>query len=312
MSQRWRCSSTNTDENEELVATQEMCHYCFDVLMERILRGSANGVDVLSERRLQAEQHKDENNRSRRSEELIPQLNISPSLECPLFVTWEKRRFNATPPALSPISSGFTTPASSNIASDDDNFNQDNFEYDLRGCIGTLAPRQLNKALSEFALLSAFKDRRFNPISLHELRELRVGVSLLVKYEECKNCFDWKVGTHGIIIKFEISRRGSSYGEQYSATYLPEVAYEQRWNPEDTVISLIRKAGYRGYISDELLEQIQCTRYQSSKYRTTYQDYVMSKWHGEDPLSSADAVTVAAVDEALRQKVKAGKTCVVL
>lgn len=286
-----------------------MCHYCFDVLLERILRGSAHSTDAFSKRRLQNEHIAEYD---RKSEELIPQLNLSPSIECPLFVTWEKRRSNATPPALSPVSSGFTTPASSNVASDDDASNPDNFEYELRGCIGTLAPRQLKKALSEFALSSAFKDRRFNPISLHELRELRVGVSLLVKYEECQDCFDWKVGVHGIIIKFEIGRRGNTFGELYSATYLPEVAYEQRWNQEDAVISLIRKAGYRGSITDELLEQIECTRYQSSKFRTTYQDYVATKWHGDDPLSSVDAVTAAAVDQALRQKVKGSKTCEIL
>lgn len=293
-----------------------MCCYCFDVLLEKILKRTANVADALSNRRLEnsTNNNDEESSKGRWRDDLIPKLNISPSLECPLFVTWEKRRSNnVTPPALSPLSSGFTTPASSNIASDDDNFDQDTFEYDLRGCIGTLAPRPLRSALSEFALSSAFKDRRFNPISLHELRDLRVGVSLLVKYEECKNCFDWKVGTHGIIIKFEInSRRGYDFAEHYSATYLPEVAHEQRWNQEEAVISLIRKAGYRGSISDEMLARIHCTRYQSSKYRITYQDYVLSKWHGDDPLRSVDAMTVAAVDEALRQKVKASKTCGIL
>lgn len=285
-----------------------MCHYCFDVLLERILRGSGHEADAFYKRKLQNEQHTADK-KSGWNQELKPKLDISPTIECPLFVTWEKCRSNFTPPALSPISSGFTTPASSNITSDDDVSNQDNVEYDLRGCIGTLAPRRLKKALSEFALSSAFKDRRFNPISLHELRELRVGVSLLVKYEECKNCFDWKVGVHGIIIKFEVRERDNSFDEHYSATYLPEVAREQRWNQEDAVISLIRKAGYHGSITEKLFARIECTRYQSSKFRATYQDYVMAKWHGGDPLSSVDAVTAAVVDEALKQKVKATKTC---
>lgn len=284
-------SSNNDGQTNDLAATESMCHHCFDVLLEKILQGSSRQSGKV---------------------EPISQLNLSPLLECPLFVTWEKRR-STSPPPLSPVSSGFTTPSSSNVAStDDSNHNQDNFEYDLRGCIGTLAPRQLITALSEFALSSAFKDRRFNPISLHELRDLRVGVSLLVKYEKCKNCFDWEVGTHGIIINFDISRRGSSFGEHYSATYLPEVTLEQRWNQEEAVISLVRKAGYGGIISDEFLEQIQCTRYQSSKYRTSYQDYVLSRCHGDDPLNHIDAMTVAAVDDALRQKVNSSKTCVIL
>jgi uncharacterized protein (TIGR00296 family) len=307
--------SLNGDvQKNELVATREMCHYCFDVLLEKMLRGSAHYMDVLSNQRLRDEQRKDKNSRCGWSEQLTSQLCISPSLECPMFVTWDKRPSGSTP-ALSPVSSEFTTPASSNIASDDDNSDQDGSGYVLRGCIGTLAPTQLRTALSEFALSSAFKDRRFNPISLHELRDLRVGVSLLVKYEECKNCFDWEVGVHGIIIKFEIRRKGSNYDEHYNATYLPEVAYEQRWNQEATVISLIRKAGYRGSIKDELLKQIQCTRYQSSKCRATYQDYIHSKWHGDDPLNGVADMTASAVNEALRASnhtVNVTKTCIIL
>jgi uncharacterized protein (TIGR00296 family) len=303
-----RCSPNNNanageEKNGDLIATQEMCHYCFDVLLEKILRGSAHA------RRGIAKHAEDENTKGsniREKGELVPRLHLSPEVECPLFVTWEKRRADGTP-ALSPISSGFTTPASSNLASDDDSSNEESAEYDLRGCIGTLAARPLVSALSEFAIASACRDKRFDPISLHELRELRVGVSLLVKYEECSNCFDWTVGTHGIIIKFDI-RRGKGFEEHYSATYLPEVAFEQKWNQEEAVISLVRKAGYRGSIYDELLEQIQCTRYQSSKFRTSYQDYVVTKWHGDDPLSSVDVMTAAAVDEALRQKMKASKT----
>ena len=284
------------DQVGELVATQDMCNYCFDVLLEKILRASS---------------YSENTNKGRKNNELVPQLNVSRSLESPLFVTWEKRRSSFTP-AVSPISSGFTTPTSSNILSDDDSSDRDSSEYDLRGCIGTLAPRQLQKALSEFALSSAFVDRRFDPITLHEVQDLRVGVSLLVKYEECKNCFDWKVGTHGIIIKFEVDRKGKTFGELYSATYLPEVAYEQRWNQEKAIVSLVRKAGYRGSITDDFLKKLQCTRYQSSKCQITYQDYVQSKWYGDDPLSRVDIMTVAAVDETLRQKIKASKTCEIL
>ena len=301
-------------QNDELVATQHMCHYCFDVLLEKILRGSAHDIDSFFNQRINDDQNKEKKSCRGWSEQLTPQLVISPSVECPLFVTWDKRRSGSTP-ALSPVSSGFTTPASSNIASDDDNSDQDRPEYVLRGCIGTLAPKQLRMALSEFALSSAFNDRRFNPISLHELRDLRVGVSLLVKYEECKNCFDWEVGVHGIIIKFEINSKGSNYAEHYNATYLPEVAYEQGWNQETTVMSLIRKSGYRGPIKDELIKQIHCTRYQSSKYRATYQDYIHSKWHGVDPLSSVTTMTASAFDEALRgpkHTVYSSKTCIIL
>ena len=255
-----------------------------------------------------------------------------PEVDCPLFVTWSKLRSeNPPPPLLSAVSSsGVTTPAStttassSNITDEDENNSTtpsqqqkhyDESDYDLRGCIGTLAPKSLKYALSEFAITSALHDTRFAPIPLSELPYLRVGVSLLVKYEVCEHCLDWQVGVHGIIIKFKSKvQRASSidYGHTYSATYLPEVAYEQQWSQQEAVLSLIRKAGYCGVISDELLEHVRCTRYQSSKCRLSYQEYAMARHQGVDPLTNVNGVvTAAAVDEAIRQnRGKASKTCV--
>eukprot|EP00804_Cyclotella_cryptica_P016782 CCRYP_002074-RA/>CCRYP_002074-RA protein AED:0.05 eAED:0.05 QI:228/1/1/1/0.5/0.33/3/347/319 len=302
---------------EDLVATQDMCNYCFDVLLEKILRDSAptkrHARSIVSAAKKQFENKHDGGGITKRVGtgegcELFPQLGVSPSVECPLFVTWEKRVLNS--PLLSPISSGFTTPTSSSLALDDDNSNQDSSEYILRGCIGTLSSRPLGTALSEFALASALRDKRFDPISLQELRELRVGVSLLVKYEECLNCFDWVVGTHGIIVRFKIDRGGRLGEDHYSATYLPEVAYEQGWNQDEAVISLVRKAGYRGSISNQMLEQIHCIRYQSSKCRSSYQEYLVSKGYDDDPLRGIDVLTAATVDRALRHDVNASKTCV--
>jgi AMME syndrome candidate gene 1 protein len=41
---------------------------------------------------------------------------------------------------------------------------------DLRGCIGTFSPAQLSTILGKYALISAFEDDRFDPISLKELK----------------------------------------------------------------------------------------------------------------------------------------------
>lgn len=115
----------------------------------------------------------------------------------PLFITWEK---------------------------------EDGDRYALRGCIGTLSPRPLTSAIGEYALTAALRDRRFDPIRPDEIRELRVAVSLLVKYEQCDHVHDWEVGVHGILIRFT-----DGLTADYSATYLPEVAKEQRyvkvWQP---------------------------------------------------------------------------------
>ena len=71
----------------------------------------------------------------------------------------------------------------------------------------------------------------------------------------------------------------------YSATYLPEVARDQQWNQDATIRSLIRKAGYNGQVSDELLQSIRCTRYQSAKLRITYDEYC--QFLGFDPVKVA-------------------------
>mmetsp|Transcript_2214 Transcript_2214/g.3094 ORF Transcript_2214/g.3094 Transcript_2214/m.3094 type:complete len:254 (+) Transcript_2214:322-1083(+) len=225
-----------------LQATPEMCQYCFDVLVKELKTSSSSnaGRGWLSSNSSSADE----------DEATMPAFatTIPASAEAPLFVTWDKRR---------------------SVSSRD---------FDLRGCIGTLAPRPLLTAVGEYALTSAFRDQRFDPIRSHEVPQLRVAVSLLVKYENCEHCHDWIVGVHGIIIKFETD------GAEFSATYLPEVAREQGWDQQVAVQSLIRKAGYDGSIKDGLLKKIRCTRYQSSKHRLTYQEYVSVV--GSDPLKT--------------------------
>jgi AMMECR1 domain-containing protein len=68
-------------------------------------------------------------------------------------------------------------------------------------------------------------------------------------------------------------------------TFLPEVSEQQNWDQEETVAHLVRKAGYRGDLSESLFASIHCSRYQSSKYRMTYKDYV--KVIGRDPIRQA-------------------------
>ena len=190
----------------------------------------------------------------------------------------------------------------------------DDSKYDLRGCIGTLAPKSLQHSLSDFALTSALHDHRFDPIELHEIPYLKVGVSLLVKYETCSDCYDWEVGIHGIIIRFSIES-SSHRTKSYNATYLPEIAFEQQWTQQETVVSLIRKAGYRGVITEKLLQGVHCTRYQSSKYQLTYQEYchAMKIRHGGniDGLDLQNALTAAAIDETMDRQSRTKSSCVI-
>lgn len=168
---------------------------------------------------------------------LVPPTSTATTavVECPLFVTWEKLHGE---------------------------------RYELRGCIGTLSPRRLVTALGEYAHLSAFRDRRFRPISATEVPQLRVSVSLLISYEECTDWKDWVVGVHGVVLNFQ-----GETSQQYSATYLPEVAQQQQWDHHQAISSLIRKAGFKGTIDLELLGRLRCTRYQSSKVKLTFDEY---------------------------------------
>eukprot|EP00056_Hartaetosiga_gracilis_P020792 m.21308 g.21308 ORF g.21308 m.21308 type:complete len:193 (+) comp8707_c0_seq2:94-672(+) len=159
------------------------------------------------------------------------------NINCPLFVTWEK-------------------------------WSERHNDYILRGCIGTFTARDLHDGLSEFALTSAFRDSRFDPISASELPHLRCGVSLLTDFEDADDYLDWEVGTHGIWIEFPLES-----GRTTTATYLPQVMPEQGWTKVEAIDSLLRKGGYRKTIEEEQRQKIKLTRYQSSKIEISYEEW---------------------------------------
>ncbi|OJD16672.1 hypothetical protein AJ78_03182 [Emergomyces pasteurianus Ep9510] len=111
----------------------------------------------------------------------------------------------------------------------------------LRGCIGTFEPQELAAGLKSYALTSAFDDTRFPPIPSSLLPSLSCSLTLLSSFETCSHALDWSLGLHGLRISF-IHR-----GRRFGATYLPDVAVEQGWTKEETVESLMRKAGWDGY-----------------------------------------------------------------
>ena len=143
----------------------------------------------------------------------------------------------------------------------------EDFEYDLRGCIGALSKIPVLKGLDNYTNHSAFRDSRFKPIRSNELEKLKVSVSLLEKFEEAEGAFDWEVGKHGIIINFNANCM------RYSATYLPHVASEQGWTKREAIDSLVRKSGYRSSVTDSVRDSISLTRYQRKKTEATYQEY---------------------------------------
>eukprot|EP01096_Ripella_sp_DP13-Kostka_P010674 TRINITY_DN4250_c0_g1_i1.p1 TRINITY_DN4250_c0_g1~~TRINITY_DN4250_c0_g1_i1.p1 ORF type:complete len:206 (-),score=50.69 TRINITY_DN4250_c0_g1_i1:163-780(-) len=159
-----------------------------------------------------------------------------PDVQCPLFVTWYKYEGGGS---------------------------------NLRGCIGTFSDVPVHQGLADYAKTSAFDDRRFSPIDISELSKLECGVSLLVKFEEAASVRDWEIGRHGILIKWTDEHSG----QKYHATYLPEVASDQQWNHDETLRSLVKKAGFRLGSRDPLPSGIRLTRYQSSKQKMSFADY---------------------------------------
>lgn len=137
----------------------------------------------------------------------------------------------------------------------------------LRGCMGTFMAKKLHRGLAEYSITSSMKDSRFKPVMRDEVPRLECSVSLLINFEKADHYLDWEVGQHGIQIEFLVGKSSRS------ATYLPEVALEQKWTKLQTLDSLLRKAGYNGQITEELRQSVHLVRYQSEKCIVSYEEY---------------------------------------
>lgn len=104
----------------------------------------------------------------------------------------------------------------------------------LRGCIGHMAEDMpLSRVVGSMALQAAFNDRRFPPVTLDELDEIDIEISMLTPLKQVKSADDIIIGRDGI----KIMKNGQQ------AVYLPQVATEQGWDLEETLGHLCQKAG---------------------------------------------------------------------
>jgi uncharacterized protein (TIGR00296 family) len=109
------------------------------------------------------------------------------------------------------------------------------------------------------------------PITSRELSSLECSVTLLTDFEPITDPFDWQVGKHGLRINFTYN------GRRYGSTYLPDVAREQGWTKEETLMSLMRKAGWSGRREDWRKIGLNVVRYQGKKTSLGYREWVAWK-----------------------------------
>ena len=104
----------------------------------------------------------------------------------------------------------------------------------LRGCIGTLeAADPLIEAIKDLSISSAFRDPRFPPLTVNELEDLNIEISVLTPLEKITSIEEIEVGSHGLYAKLGAR----------SGVLLPQVPVEQGWNREEFLEHTCRKAG---------------------------------------------------------------------
>lgn len=105
---------------------------------------------------------------------------------------------------------------------------------ELRGCIGHLeTDAALPRVVVQCAIGACSADTRFPPVSLVEVEQLHIEISLLGPLETITASQEIEVGRHGLVVE-QGRRRG---------LLLPQVAAERRWDPDTFLSQTCRKAG---------------------------------------------------------------------
>ncbi|MDP2928213.1 MAG: AmmeMemoRadiSam system protein B [Candidatus Omnitrophota bacterium] len=110
-----------------------------------------------------------------------------------------------------------------------------NQHQELRGCIGNLVGSQpLYLTVRDMAIEAAVDDPRFPALSLSELKEVEIEISVLSPLEKVLSAEKIELGKHGVLV-----RRGNQSG-----VFLPQVATETGWSKEEFLNNLCaHKAG---------------------------------------------------------------------
>lgn len=103
----------------------------------------------------------------------------------------------------------------------------------LRGCIGHMeSDEPMYVTLSKLAVSSAFEDRRFPPLSPNEYTDIDIEISVLSPMEPAL-LEEIQIPGHGVLLSKHF----------YRSVFLPQVAFEQKWDKKTFMEHLCRKAG---------------------------------------------------------------------
>ncbi len=106
--------------------------------------------------------------------------------------------------------------------------------HHLRGCIGNFTSElPLYENIIEMAHSAAFSDPRFTPLTLEELPNIHIEISVLSAMRKIKDVSEIEVGRHGIFIE-----KGYARG-----VLLPQVATENNFDRETFLEHTCMKAG---------------------------------------------------------------------
>jgi MEMO1 family protein len=104
----------------------------------------------------------------------------------------------------------------------------------LRGCMGQVVSFELlYETIFDMANAAAFEDPRFKPLTISELKDIKIHVTILTQPRAIANLSEIKIGTHGIIL----SKNGKT------AVFLPQVPGGFGWDLKTTLEQLSEKAG---------------------------------------------------------------------
>jgi hypothetical protein len=105
---------------------------------------------------------------------------------------------------------------------------------ELRGCIGHMsADQSLSQIVPEMATAAAFSDPRFPALTLEELNESRLEISILSPLHRITDTEQIRIGTDGLMLS-----QGGARG-----VFLPQVPVEQGWDLGQYLENLCAKAG---------------------------------------------------------------------